>query len=121
MSKPPICIDCGKGFVRTKSLYAKQCGKCAYERQRVMKLTYKYDITQEQYHEMYAEQNGCCKICGIHESRCAKRLHVDHCHDTGRVRGLLCAKCNTSIGQFEREPDRLLRAYDYLTRGESDQ
>ena len=94
-----------------------ECGTCRYERHRISRLSWKYGISEDEYLEMHEAQSGCCKICGIHESKLPKRLHVDHCHDTGKVRGLLCAKCNTSIGQFERTPELLLRAYEHIVGG----
>lgn len=119
MSRTCRCKECGKEYKFVNGGRASMCGPCEYERWRVRKLTYKYDITEDQYYKMYADQAGCCAICGIHETKTEKRLCVDHCHDTGKVRGLLCHKCNTSIAQFEREPERLLKAYDYLAGGDS--
>ena len=59
-----------------------------------------YGITIEDYETMFANQNGVCKIC---QKTCksGKNLAVDHCHKTGKVRGLLCATCNTSLGRIE--------------------
>src|ERR1700743_1017239 len=48
-----------------------------------------YDITKEQYDAIYTSQGGACAICKTHQSRHKKRLHVDHCHDSKEVRGLL--------------------------------
>jgi hypothetical protein len=67
----------------------------------------KYGITVEQYNQMLDEQNHVCKICK-QVCKSGKRLAVDHCHETGLVRGLLCAKCNTNLGRIEdylRNPD----------------
>jgi hypothetical protein len=64
-------------------------------------------ILQEQgldYHEVYAqlyrEQSGLCAICGKPPGQ--RRLHMDHCHRTGRIRGLLCYSCNTKLGFVEK-------------------
>ncbi|MFE7237231.1 endonuclease VII domain-containing protein [Streptomyces sp. NPDC057580] len=65
------------------------------------KLQREYGITLEQYHLLLAAQNGVCAICEIAPTE-KKRLHVDHCHKTGRVRALLCVVCNTQLGSYER-------------------
>ena len=72
------------------------------------------DITMEQYEELRASSGGCCFVCGIHESLLPTRLAVDHCHDTGVVRGLLCQSCNTSIGKLGDNIEGLKRALNYL-------
>lgn len=72
----------------------------------------KYGLTSEQFQNMFAEQCGRCAICLTPLAR----PHVDHNHATGRVRGLLCAKCNCGIGQLQDSPDLLLAAALYLER-----
>lgn len=73
----------------------------------------KYGLSVEDYLSMLDEQNGVCAIC---EHTCASgnRLCVDHCHSTGRVRGLLCAHCNHAIGKLGDDPQVLRRAAGYL-------
>jgi hypothetical protein len=71
-----------------------------------------YGITPEQWDEMYETQEGRCLICG--KKPRAKRLHVDHCHETGAVRGLLCSPCNSGIAHLNHDPALLARAIDYL-------
>ncbi|MFE5535310.1 endonuclease VII domain-containing protein [Streptomyces sp. NPDC056492] len=63
---------------------------------------------------MIADQGGLCCLCLR-----ALAVHVDHCHKTGRVRGVLCFNCNTGLGLLKDSPDRILRAAEYLegTRG----
>lgn len=74
-----------------------------------------YGITLEQYDKMFESQNGVCAICNrVNENN--KRLHVDHCHNTGVVRGLLCSKCNIGLGQFEDSIEKLLSAAIYLEK-----
>lgn len=72
----------------------------------------RYGITVEQYKEMYKAQNGKCLICGKPE----QKLHVDHCHETGYVRGLLCGSCNRALGLLKDNTDFLLKAIAYLQR-----
>lgn len=71
-----------------------------------------YGITAEDYEEMLARQGGKCCVCGgLNRGR---RLAVDHDHETGRVRGLLCNRCNTAIGLLREDPDLLAEALVYL-------
>ena len=74
-----------------------------------------YGITLEDFNEMLVEQGGVCAICRKDEPGGRHgEFHVDHCHDTGKVRGLLCDACNRMLG-FARDNDRTLnRAGEYL-------
>lgn len=73
-----------------------------------------YGITFEEYNQMFTDQNGCCAICGTHQSELKKRLYVDHCHKNNAVRKLLCQYCNTGLGMFKDNPDILYKAIEYL-------
>lgn len=73
----------------------------------------KYGLPAGRYIEMLAEQGGVCAICKSPDPG-ARAFHVDHCHDTGAVRGLLCGKCNNGIGQLQHSETILLSAIDYL-------
>ena len=73
----------------------------------------KYGITLDDYNLMYKEQKGVCAICDLEELS-GKRLAVDHCHETGKVRGLLCFACNTSLGKFNDSISTLESAINYL-------
>lgn len=78
-------------------------------------LQWAYGITADDYANLLASQGGRCAICGATEpGGRGNRLHVDHCHNSKRVRGLLCAGCNTGLGQMKDDPARLRRAADYL-------
>ncbi|WP_338703524.1 endonuclease VII domain-containing protein [Streptomyces sp. Q6] len=68
-----------------------------------------YDLTEADRDEMIASQVGVCVIC-----RKAPAVHVDHCHETGRVRGVLCFNCNSAIGKLGDDPGAVRRAADYL-------
>lgn len=73
-----------------------------------------YGITPEDYDVLLEAQNGCCGICGRHQTEFKKRLATDHNHKTGYIRGLLCNKCNPGIGAFGEDVNILQRAIDYL-------
>lgn len=68
---------------------------------RTIKIQKKYGVTPKQWEEIYNKQNGCCAICGKHQSQEFRRLCIDHNHNDGRVRGLLCTSCNAKLGWFE--------------------
>ena len=73
-----------------------------------------FDITLETYDKILEQQNGVCAICGNEEKGKTKKLAVDHCHDTNKVRGLLCQNCNRGIGLLDDNPEVLQKAIDYL-------
>jgi len=84
------------------------------EYSKVYHLKYCYGLTLEDYNRIHDTQNGCCAICGKHETKLNKRLVVDHCHKTGKVRGLLCEKCNHGLGRFEDNLTIIENAITYL-------
>ena len=96
--------------VRLASVAATQ--RWRQKKGREYTLKSRYELTVEQFEEMAAVQGGCCAICGDRP----KRLHADHDHETGAVRGLLCFKCNAAIGLLRDSPDLLLNAVDYLEK-----
>lgn len=76
---------------------------------------WKYGIEHGTYDQMFSSQNGVCAICGdAHETE--RRLHVDHCHTTNKVRGLLCNSCNNGLGRFKDDPVKLRAAADYVEK-----
>lgn len=99
---------------RTDSEYREKLSAARRGRdQRHTQLKTNYGITLVDYQRMLSEQDGVCAICR-HPSE--KTLHVDHNHETGTVRGLLCEKCNHGLGCFKDDEDILRRAMEYLTK-----
>jgi len=92
---------------------ARRADPAVKQRERAGHLKRKFGITQEQYEQMLAEQRGGCAICGDPPEE-GKALHVDHDHDSGAVRALLCVRCNNGLGQFKEDLNLLDRARRYL-------
>lgn len=83
-------------------------------------LTRKYGITTDDYNRMVENQNNKCKICGTNEPRGIGGWKVDHCHTTGKVRGLLCNNCNVGLGYFQDNIEYLEAAIQYLVDARED-
>lgn len=92
-----------------KSTIKKKVSK----QKRIVKLRLRYGITVDDYNKMLISQNYRCAICGEKQLN-NKKLAVDHCHKTGKVRGLLCRNCNIGIGMLNDNPESLLKAYKYI-------
>ena len=74
-----------------------------------------YGITLDDYHRLLDDQNGCCAICGTDTPGGRySTFNVDHCHSTGKVRGLLCFACNSALGKFQDNPVLLETAKQYI-------
>lgn len=134
-----ICKTCGdekplESFAKNSSCKegrAYSCKNCLAEYAREYKaknkekvstseyksqLKTKYGLTEEDYINILIKQNYSCAICGTHQSNLTKRLHVDHCHKTMKIRGLLCRDCNKTLGIFEDNIERFQKAIDYLNQ-----
>lgn len=86
----------------------------AYNRENQLRLrTYNYGITPEIFEKMLHDQWGICKICK-QPLKEGKFTHIDHCHYTGKIRGLLCILCNTGLGKFKDDVNLLKSAIAYL-------
>lgn len=88
---------------------ATSCKPCRAVLMRAIHLKRNYGITEAERDELIASQGGVCCI-----SLSAPAVHVDHCHETGRVRGVLCFSCNAALGQFKDRPDAIRRAAAYV-------
>ncbi len=88
-----------------------------YRRKKLMR---EHGVTKEQYDLIAKQQNYLCKICDLPESLKHARtgtpisLSVDHCHETGIIRGLLCGRCNMALGAFKDKHELLNKAINYL-------
>lgn len=125
-SQPPhkdfmkTCRTCGTEKPEDQYYYRKdsntfrsECKDCT----RQLVLYRKLGVCVTDYAEMLTRQQGKCAVCGctLNSSRYTK-FAVDHCHTTGKVRGLLCTQCNTALGLMKDSPRRLQSAINYLIR-----
>jgi hypothetical protein len=95
--------------------HAKAWGRANPERKADIALKTRLGIPYGTYDRMFAEQEGKCAICKTDSPGArTKRFHVDHDNDTGVIRGLLCSRCNTGIGQLRHSETLLLAAIAYL-------
>jgi hypothetical protein len=115
----PLCKPCRAAQERrryerdTERILAKKRGDPRkLRRTRWRSLERKYGLHQHDFETLFTVQRGCCAICWLRPTR----FYVDHCHETGRVRGLLCANCNFGVGDFKDDPERCARASLYLRR-----
>lgn len=133
----PICKECNnvrqkeaqKRWRKTHPEQQRQIKKEAYRRDPSKKknkvaawrkanpdklaesqLLYKYGISLAEYKSIKEKQNGCCAICNTRD----RKLVVDHSHKTGQIRGLLCTSCNLMLGHSKDQPERLVKAANYL-------
>jgi hypothetical protein len=93
-------------------IWAKNNPDKVKQNRRKNKLKEKYNISIEEYDIMYAKQNGVCYICNKEHLR--RPLNVDHCHVTGKIRKLLCDKCNMTLGLINDSIELLDKFKQYL-------
>lgn len=80
------------------------------------RLKRKYNLSIKEYETLIESQNNSCKICGIHAKNNIKgKLYIDHCHTTGKVRGLLCMKCNSALGLLNDDKTLVQNLIEYLS------
>ena len=110
------CKDC-RARVAKKRYSRAAVRRNEIERATRRNLRVKYGLTAEDYNKMSADQHNVCAICQLPDER--RRLAVDHCHQTGQVRGLLCDRCNRGIGYLRDSAEIALAAARYLARTSS--
>jgi hypothetical protein len=113
-----ICEECKEkeipiGWSRCSTCYSRKWRAENTEQSERLRVRGKYNITLEYYRECM-ESSHCCEICGIEDNLC-----YDHDHITGGFRGVLCKKCNISLGGLGDTLQDLNRAVTYLKKGES--
>jgi len=114
------CKDCCRKYRRKHKdksiLYNKEYWKNNKKRLSAYMKFYHYGVTPEDYDKLYKKQNGCCALCGRHQSELTKTLCIDHDHKTGKIRGLLCLSCNRGVGYLQDDAELCLKAYQYLRK-----
>ena len=73
-----------------------------------------YNLTLNQYNKMLADQNSCCKVCGVHASNFTHGLYVDHNHKTNKIRSLLCTGCNAGLGHLKEDINIMKKLIKYI-------
>jgi hypothetical protein len=116
------CVECQRAYMRDKRKKQREGGPQAGQFKGLTHAEWhrksKYGVMPDVYTRLLIEQGGVCAICSNPERMAIRgiiqSLAVDHDHQTGTIRGLLCNACNTGLGKFKESPDRLARALAYL-------
>jgi hypothetical protein len=113
-SKAGVSSDCKECVKNARSVYVLDNKEVRANSDRKYHLS-KYGLTPKDYNRMFADQEGRCKGCKRHQSELnGRNLSVDHCHVTGKVRGLLCHNCNAVLGMALDKVSTLERLIGYL-------
>ena len=107
------CKDCKNAAARKKWLENTEASDRYKKRARERAKERRYGITQTEFDQMLIDQKNRCAICNS-KFKNSKSTHIDHCHDSSKVRGLLCGNCNLAIGQFNDNADLMENAIKYL-------
>lgn len=107
------CRECSSSIRKRTKEYNRTNNQKYAEKRKKRSLYKKYSISQLEYDKLLTEQDRKCAICKQPEST-DKSLAVDHNHETGQIRGLLCQKCNTGLGLFKDDINLLRKAKAYL-------
>ena len=108
------------GNRKSQSFYFKGYRRNCKSKYFSAKYRRKYGISYEQYEVMFRDQGGVCRVCGKPDTHTTKsgiqrRLAVDHNHNTGEVRGLLCQRCNQALGLLRENPVAIKSLLEYIT------
>ncbi len=107
------CKECKS---KSGKIFRKENLEFCLKRERRKNIKLRYGLTIEQWEEMFKQQQGCCAICGEHQSELKKTLVVDHRHSNGKIRELLCGNCNRMLGCVKENIGTLKKAMDYLEK-----
>lgn len=96
-------------LAKSKEYYASNVDKFrTYGRSR------RYGLDQSEFDAIFSRQNGRCAVCGVSLEPNGRHTHIDHCHTSGKVRGILCHHCNAALGYAKDNPETLRRAAKYI-------
>ena len=117
------CIKCGESkplsdFYKnsiTKDGKHSYCKKCLIDFSGTRHYRVKYNMTREDRQKLIDQQNSQCAICGYF-FKSEKHTHIDHCHITGKIRGILCSHCNVALGLLKDSTEILESAIKYLKK-----
>jgi len=122
MAKPKLPNKDHEDYKKLKAEYMREYRKENPEKFRLIDVKKKFGLSSEEYSQLLFESNGVCAICHKPELKIDYRtgkvlnLSVDHNHDTGKVRGMLCMDCNRALGMFQDSPELLINAISYLQK-----
>ena len=97
-----------------KAIQARKWAKANPDSRRSTRLKFNYGIDLDKYNQLFQNQKGRCKICERHRDILSSNLNVDHNHNTGKIRGLLCNQCNQAIGLLKEDVSIILKAAEYV-------
>lgn len=109
------CLTCRSLFLPSRKISDEEKERLHRENRRKSLLKISHGVTPEEYEQIAALCSGLCCICGTSDPGLGSFMHLDHCHETGLLRGVLCGNCNTGIGLLGDSVDRLTAAILYLT------
>lgn len=112
------CDGCREAAIESDRKWRLKNPEAHRRRNRSRNMKKAYGLTVADYDALLAAQDGKCAICGVEpgvkESSLRKHLCVDHCHTTGKIRGLLCGPCNRALGLLGENPQTVAAAQQYL-------
>lgn len=113
---PMWCFYLDRGKVSGRKGICKECHKLVSKRGKLLR---RYGLTLEAFEAKLAAQDGCCACCSVELELDGKKTRgpcVDHNHDTGEVRDLLCARCNLAAGNLKDSSERARKLMEYLKK-----